>query len=205
MVGAGRPSEVLPGIFLGGSNVINDGSFFACNGITHVVSVCDRVPPARFGLKCMQLAIHDNEGSAADLYAQLPACVTFMKRAIDHGGRVYVHCQSGISRSPAIVMAYLMVVHEQSFQEALATLRDVRPQVDPNEAFKRQLCRFGHPRYRVRLPGVHLPVISGSQPHPEQAQISAATVRESLFAVTTPAVHDVPLDAAASSAGPLVA
>ena len=56
--------------------------------------------------------------------------------------RVLVHCQAGQSRSAAIVLAYLMKYQDMSYEQAFERLRSVRPQVEPNVGFVRQLKVF---------------------------------------------------------------
>lgn len=53
--------------------------------------------------------------------------------------RVLVHCAAGVSRSAAVVIAYMMRRDRCSYERALATLRAIRPKVNPNPAFVAQL------------------------------------------------------------------
>lgn len=54
-------------------------------------------------------------------------------------GTVLVHCHAGISRSVAIVLAYLMHMRKISVQDALNLIRSRRPIADPNSGFMHQL------------------------------------------------------------------
>ena len=55
-------------------------------------------------------------------------------------GRVLVHCNAGVSRSSSIVIHYLLT-HGlvDSYDNALAVVRKVRPVAQPNEGFEAQL------------------------------------------------------------------
>ena len=53
-----------------------------------------------------------------------------------------VHCQAGISRSPTIVIAYLMKKHNLKFNEAYNKVRDLRPIIAPNLIFMSQLMDY---------------------------------------------------------------
>lgn len=51
-------------------------------------------------------AIIVNDTLDENILIRLPEACQFIERAIDSGGRIYVHCQMGISRSVTVVCAY---------------------------------------------------------------------------------------------------
>jgi len=60
-----------------------------------------------------------------------------------------VHCTQGISRSGAIVVAYLMRTLSLNYTSALALARESRPLISPNEGFEYQLRVWQHCDYDV--------------------------------------------------------
>lgn len=58
------------------------------------------------------------------------------------GGKVLVHCEAGISRSPTICMAYLMKTQRLRLEEAFDAVRQRRAVVSPNFSFMGQLLQF---------------------------------------------------------------
>ena len=56
-------------------------------------------------------------------------------------GKVYVHCQQGVSRSATIVLSFLMQKRQMKLMDAVKCVRDKR-EIFPNEGFQKQLCRL---------------------------------------------------------------
>ena len=66
----------------------------------------------------------------------------FIDDAINSGGKVFVHCMYGISRSATIVTAYLKWKYNVSVSKALEWIRTNRPIVNPNKGFIVQLKEY---------------------------------------------------------------
>ncbi|KAB7498640.1 Dual specificity protein phosphatase 16 [Armadillidium nasatum] len=58
------------------------------------------------------------------------------------GGRVLVHCLAGISRSPTIVISYVMKYFHMHYDEAYRYVKTRRPTISPNINFVGQLLEF---------------------------------------------------------------
>ncbi|KAF8195680.1 protein-tyrosine phosphatase-like protein [Mycena galopus ATCC 62051] len=109
--------------------------------ITHVLSVCADPIPAELpqsGITHFRINIEDVD--YADLLIHLPSACQFIDRAIRSGGAVLVH--DGLSRSAAVVAAYLMWSYRLSATKALETVRRARDQIWPNAGFQEQLVLF---------------------------------------------------------------
>jgi protein-tyrosine phosphatase len=91
------------------------------------------------GIDCQHFPIRDFD--EADLVARLPEAVRLLKRLVDAGQQVYIHCTAGMGRSPAVVVTYLSRYHQQNLDEALAYVRRCRPVICPNvNAIRRVLA-----------------------------------------------------------------
>ena len=53
--------------------------------------------------------------------------------------RVLIHCGAGVSRSPTIVILYLMRIGRMSLRQAFDFVFSIRPIIQPNEGFMEQL------------------------------------------------------------------
>jgi len=136
----GAPSKILPALYLGGASALG-GDFLRTTGITHVLSLCrDSTPgPAAKEALTGHLHVPINDSLDADMRPHFAPCLKFIHEARKQGGRCYVHCMVGISRSTTIVCAYLMVHLDMDFVDALQHITRCRRQVCPNPSFQKQL------------------------------------------------------------------
>jgi len=58
------------------------------------------------------------------------------------GGKVLVHCQAGVSRSPTLVVAYLIARYGRPLMETFQMVKQRRQIVAPNFNFLGQLLEF---------------------------------------------------------------
>ena len=83
-----------------------------------------------------QINIADKEAQDLELYFE--ECNEFIKNS----DRVLVHCVSGVSRSPAIVLGYLIGERNMSLEEAFELVKKKRAGINPNCNFMRNLKNF---------------------------------------------------------------
>merc|ERR1712048_1224851 len=62
-----------------------------------------------------------------------------MESALQGGGRLFVHCQQGRSRSCSLVVAYLMRCKGYSARRAMELVAACRPEMELNEAYAKVL------------------------------------------------------------------
>lgn len=66
----------------------------------------------------------------------------FIDECLSNNGKVLVHGGAGISRSAALVIAYLMDVTGCSSTEAIKFVQKKRFCIFPNEGFRQQLAEY---------------------------------------------------------------
>jgi hypothetical protein len=96
--------QILPDLFLGDRGDASDRDRLRRRGITHIVN-CSKELPCQFEgeFRYLWLRMEDPDPAFAD---KIAAFCEFM----DAGrakGKVLVHCTGGVSRSPAVILAYL--------------------------------------------------------------------------------------------------
>jgi dual specificity phosphatase 12 len=92
---------------------------------------------------CKQHCIEIEDDEKANLLDHLEDVLDFLDDAIDASdGKVLVHCHNGVSRSPAVVLAFMCYSMGLQLDEAVEVLRMDVPQAAPNEGFMQQLQLF---------------------------------------------------------------
>jgi len=146
----GAPSLILPNLWLGGQDVLDNPEFFSKNNITCVLSLGPAAPGQRIRLLARE-HINLPDIVTADLSTHFTRIVRFIAGCRHNGHVVYVHCAAGISRSSTSVIAYLMSHLNLTFEQSLTFVSQKRPAICPNDGFQRQLKRFETSNQRKQL------------------------------------------------------
>ncbi|KAI0367683.1 hypothetical protein BV20DRAFT_1037581 [Pilatotrama ljubarskyi] len=140
-------NEVLPNLWVGDlPSALNTEKLKAHNIRSVLTAMRGRVSINETFVR-HQIKIDDTESS--DILQHFVPAITFLQAELDKGHGVLVHCQAGMSRSVAIVAAFLMVSQGLDPEGALDVIRKVRPDVQPNEGFMRQLGIFYKASFKV--------------------------------------------------------
>ncbi|KAG3265258.1 dual specificity phosphatase 1 [Ictidomys tridecemlineatus] len=86
------------------------------------------------------IPVEDNH--KADISSWFNEAIDFIDSIKNAGGRVFVHCQAGISRSATICLAYLMRTNRVKLDEAFEFVKQRRSIISPNFSFMGQLLQF---------------------------------------------------------------
>ncbi|KAG6922709.1 dual specificity phosphatase 12, partial [Chelydra serpentina] len=129
----GRMVPVLPGLWVGGAEA---GALQAA-GVGALLSVDAEAPPPVPGIRTLHIPARDEPGT--DLLSHLDSCAAFLSAARAGGGGALVRCHAGVSRSVALVTAYLMKTNNLTFEQAYATIKAVKSDAKMNEGFEWQL------------------------------------------------------------------
>ncbi|KAM7180917.1 dual specificity protein phosphatase 12 isoform 2-T2 [Macrochelys suwanniensis] len=124
---------VLPGLWVGGAEA---GALQAA-GVVALLSVEAEAPPPVPGIRTLHIPARDEPGT--DLLSHLDSCAAFLSAARAGGGAALVRCHAGVSRSVALVTAYLMKTNNLTFEQAYATIKAVKSDAKMNEGFEWQL------------------------------------------------------------------
>ncbi|KAI0826874.1 phosphatases II [Trametes gibbosa] len=138
--------EILPHLYLGPLQASKSLETLQSLGITHIVCIRDAkeafsVRP-RFPdhFQYMVLDVQDNEEQ--NLIRLFPQAKQFIDEAIAQGGCALVHCNGGISLSPAFVVMYVMQHLGLSWEDALHLVQNRRYCISPNGGFLTQIKEY---------------------------------------------------------------
>ncbi|XP_026181891.1 probable dual specificity protein phosphatase DDB_G0281963 [Mastacembelus armatus] len=170
-VEAERPplSVILPRLYLGAESDVTQDQL-ASLGIQYVLSVSRCSPQPSF-LPCSRyLRIPIDDSLREDLLPWIPQALHFIDTAMSSGASVLVHCAAGISRSPALAVAYIMYSLGMDLDHAYRFVKERRPSISPNFNFLGQLQHFqgtlsqkaSHGNLLIQQSNSHLPSINGS-------------------------------------------
>ncbi|XP_008301692.1 probable dual specificity protein phosphatase DDB_G0281963 [Stegastes partitus] len=140
---AGPPplSVILPQLYLGAESDVTQDRL-ASLGISYVLSVSRCSPQPSFLPPSRYLRIPIDDSLWDNLLPWIPQALHFIDEAMSSGASVLVHCAAGISRSPALAVAYIMYSLEMDLDNAYRFVKERRPSISPNFNFLGQLQHF---------------------------------------------------------------
>jgi predicted protein tyrosine phosphatase len=137
------PDELIAGsLFIGPKEAAANPDTLRARNIKRVIVCCSSIPcylsnSDEADIRYLRLAMADSLDQ--NLLEHLPYAFSFIEEGIRSGEATLVHCNAGVSRSGAVVVAWLMRSQRLSFAEALALAKTKRAIITPNTNFVEQL------------------------------------------------------------------
>uniref|UniRef100_UPI0037E9B2A4 dual specificity protein phosphatase 18 n=1 Tax=Semicossyphus pulcher TaxID=241346 RepID=UPI0037E9B2A4 len=137
-------SQITPTLFLGGADAPLNASLMSQKGITLIVNATiNHACPIYPGVECVRIPVSDLPSARlGDHFERVAERIHG-----NHTGGTLVHCAAGMSRSPALVMAYLMRYRGVTLRQAHRWVQDSRPYVRLNAGFWEQLLQYERKLY----------------------------------------------------------
>ncbi|GAA5824403.1 hypothetical protein JCM5353_005025 [Sporobolomyces roseus] len=138
--------EIVPGLYVGPFQPSWKLEVLQGLGITHILCIAESREahlvrpkfPDQFQYMIQEIRDADDQ----NLIRIFPQAQAFIDGALGMGGKVLVHCGDGISRSPAIVTAYIMMKTSLNHEDAFAFVQARRFCVAPRGEFVHQLENY---------------------------------------------------------------
>lgn len=134
-------SRIADHIYLGSDAVAKNREILRQNGITHVLNCVGFVCPEYFKSDLVYKTLWLQDSPSEDITSILYDVFDYFEDVREQGGRVFVHCCQGVSRSTSLVIAYLMWRDGQSFEDAFQDVKAARGVTNPNMGFACQLLQ----------------------------------------------------------------
>ncbi|KAG9145337.1 hypothetical protein Leryth_008264 [Lithospermum erythrorhizon] len=134
-------SKVVEHVYVGGDAVARDKDILRKHGISHILNCVGFVCPEYFKSDFQYRTLWLQDSPTEDITSILYDVFDYFEDVREQGGRVFVHCCQGVSRSTSLVIAYLMWREGQSFDDAFQYVKAARGIADPNMGFACQLLQ----------------------------------------------------------------
>lgn len=109
--------------------------------------ICKVYHPGKFKYRCLWLLDSREEDVSCLFYDVLD----FIESAREENGRVFIHCQQGVSRSSAMTIAYIMWRTGKGYAETHSEVKKKRNVSNPNAGFVVQVRMMVVPSKSRRL------------------------------------------------------
>lgn len=140
--------EIIPNLYLGpySSACRSQLDVLQSTGITHIICIrhpveVNRVKP-NFPDLFSYLVLDVRDDQDEQIMKFFPVIKDFIHGCMTNNGKVLIHGNGGISRSAALVIAYLMETYGLTYTRAYNYVQQKRFCINPNEAFVRQLMEY---------------------------------------------------------------
>lgn len=136
-------NQVIEYLYIGDKRTARDREMLKGLGVTHVLNATSEVRnyfEKEPGFSYLNLPCMDTD--AANMAPFFDQAVTFIHGARQEGHSVLVHCQQGVSRSAALVLAYLIKAERKPLAEAYTLLRSKRSSCKVRPNFLTQLVTW---------------------------------------------------------------
>jgi len=124
-------------LLLSGANCVNIANIYKYN-ITHILNISNDDDITLEGIIQKKINIQDGD----DISCYFDETYQWIDNAITNNGTILVHCHAGISRSPTIIIAYIMKKNKLQYKDAYALVKDIRPIIDPCLLYHIQLENY---------------------------------------------------------------
>lgn len=130
-------SRIFDWLYLGGRAAANDDSLLKAMNVGYVLNCCQHLPFATEETRNLKLGLNDLPTQV--LAPSLTKAFEFLEEARWSGKCCLIHCRHGVSRSVAIVLAYMVCKFHWRLIDAWNFLHARRPIAHPNHGFVQQL------------------------------------------------------------------
>ena len=137
-------SQVLPWLYLGSQEAAGDEELLRHHRISHSLNLGSSSSSSissreQWTWPVVERSLDMQDTPEQRIDGAVAEGTRFLQECEARGCRVLVHCSAGESRSPTLVIAFLISTRGCSFLEAFSLVKQRRPSINPNPSFVAQL------------------------------------------------------------------
>ncbi|KAF8294492.1 hypothetical protein TcBrA4_0071910 [Trypanosoma cruzi] len=132
---APEATEILPWLFVGGEEAAGDRTQLLAKGITNVVNTVAFSMGNVHSDIFRYLGLYLSDSPDEPIFSLFPVVIRFVEEARLKGGKTFIHCHQGVSRSCSFVIAYVMWHQGICYDRAFEFVRSKRQVCSPNTGF----------------------------------------------------------------------
>ena len=131
-------SQITNTIYLGNIDAAFNKKKLKQIGIKKILTVMEAFGNHYSSNEFIHKSIDVEDNYQTNIIRYFKECFLF----IEGNDKIFVHCAAGMSRSPTIVIAYIMWKNKLSLNKAIKFVKEKRPLICPNDNFMNQLKIF---------------------------------------------------------------
>ena len=131
-------SQITNTIYLGNIDAAFNKKKLKQMGIKKVLTVMASFGNHYNSNEFIHKSINVDDDYQTNIIQYFKECLLF----IEGNDKIFVHCAAGMSRSPTIVIAYIMWKNKLSLNKAIKFVKEKRSIISPNDNFMNQLKIF---------------------------------------------------------------
>ncbi|XP_060852471.1 dual specificity protein phosphatase 19 [Rhopalosiphum padi] len=128
--------HVFEFLYFGSQDIACDPNILNTLQITDILSIGVTVPKYN---NFMYKFIEAYDLPSFNMNSIFDECFLYIENIRLQSRRIFIHCNAGISRSPTIVIAYVMKHLKVDFEHAFKLVKETRLTINPNAGFLSQL------------------------------------------------------------------
>lgn len=141
-------NKIIPNLYLGASWNANNIRELMHYKIDTIVNVAYEIG-CYYTDKFQYHRYYWDDHESFQILDDLDLVVDQIYHDIKNGKNVFVHCAMGISRSAAVIIAYLIKYENKNYEDAFVTVKKIRENINPNHGFNSQLNTFSQKIHKI--------------------------------------------------------
>ena len=131
--------RITDNIFIGDYDSACNIDLLCKKNINNVLNLTDNLLGERIDCNINYHNVHIHDSIHENIINYLPQCLSLIDLCINNDQKILVNCYKCYSRSPAIILAYLLLKTDLTFSQVYKQLKVRIPKININKSFVTQI------------------------------------------------------------------